>query len=226
MKEENLSGIVLRSFDYQDNQRIITLFTPDSGLIQLIVKGVSQKNLHLFSLTTVFTVGQYHFTRGRTDLYRYLDGTHLEFIPLRENLVHLKAAGAITKALLTSQLPGKTAPRLYQLTLAYLKQIPLFTDPLPLVLSFQLKLLKHDGLTHLKGPCSLCANEVTHLNKGQAFCYSHAGPSSYFFTQHEWDILLKLQDARQFQPLEQLNIEQILQEKINNYFFNRLQQQI
>ncbi|HSX03991.1 MAG TPA: DNA repair protein RecO [Rhabdochlamydiaceae bacterium] len=224
MKEENSEAIVLRSFDYQEHQRIITLFTPDSGLIQLIVKGINQKNLHLFSLTTVFCRGHYHFIRGRSDLYRYLDGSCLELLPLRDNLIHLRAAASITKALLHSQLPGKPSPRLYALTLAYLKQIPLFDDPAPLVVSYQLKLLKHDGLTHLRAPCSLCANEASHLNKGQALCLSHAVPDSFFFTHHEWSTLIELQDSRQFESLKQVAIGPHLQEKIENYFSNRIRQ--
>ncbi len=224
MKEENSEAIVLRSFDYQEHQRILTLFTPESGILQLIVKGLNQKNLHLFALTTVFCIGHYHFAHGRSDLYRYLDGTCLELLPLRENLRHLQAGAAIAKALLHSQMPGKPSPRLYALTLAYLKQIPHFENPAPLVSSYQLKLLKHDGLTHIRLPCSLCAMEASHLNRGQTFCYSHALPDSFFFTQSEWSALIELQDARQFEPLKQIALEPLLQEKIDHYFSNRIRQ--
>ena len=37
MQEEKIEGIVLRSQDYQERHRIITLFSPQ-GLISLIVK--------------------------------------------------------------------------------------------------------------------------------------------------------------------------------------------
>lgn len=225
MKEEKTEGIVLRSFDYQEHERIITLFTAQMGLITLIVKGINKKNSHLFTLTTPFCLGEYVFTRGRSDLYKYLDGTYLDYLPLRENLIHLRAAIAITKALCNSQLPGKAAPKLYALTMTYLRQIPLFTDPAPLIASYHLKLLKHDGLTHLRIPCSHCAQESSHIHKGESLCYRHAvSNESFFFTKDEWEILMGLQDTRQFKDLQLLPVGPLLQEKIENYFLNRINQ--
>lgn len=225
MKEEKTTAIVLRSFDYKEHQRIITIFTSEMGLINLIVKGINTKNSYLFSLTTPFTVGEYHFSKGRSELYQYLDGTHLETLPLRENLVHLRAASTIIKAVLASQLPGKPSPKLYLLTLTYLKQIPLFSDPAPLVASYHLKLLKHDGLTRLSAPCSLCAREPTHIHTGEAFCYTHASEKeSFFFTKGEWTLLMGLQDSRKFDLLQQLSVGELLQEKIESYFLNRIKQ--
>ena len=86
MHEEKTEGIVLRSQDYKERHRIITLFTP-LGLISLIVKGISRKNSHLLTLTTPFSHGEYIYRQGRSDLFRFHDGAVLDdHFDLRQSL--------------------------------------------------------------------------------------------------------------------------------------------
>ena len=106
--EEKHEGLVLRSLDYKDRQKIITLFTPTLGLISLIVKGITRKKTHLLTLTSPFTQGEYLFTIHRSDLYPFRDGTPLHTHHfLREQLSHIQAATTFAKALLSSQPPSK-----------------------------------------------------------------------------------------------------------------------
>ncbi len=144
---EKTEGIVLRSLDYKERERIVTLFTKEAGLISLIIKGLSKKNFHLLSLSTPFCCAEFIYTKGRSDLYRFQDGSLLEGYPLlRTKWNHLKTAASLTQNILHSQLPGKSAPLLYALFNTCLKQIAHFEDPAPLVASFTLKLLAHEGL--------------------------------------------------------------------------------
>ncbi|MDN3505876.1 MAG: DNA repair protein RecO [Simkaniaceae bacterium] len=192
--EETHEGLVLRSIDYKDRQKIITLYTPTRGLISLIVKGINRKKSHLLTLTSPFTKGEYHFQIGKSDLYTYRDGTPLStHNNLRQNLSHLQAATTLLKALLTSQLPGKPAPDLYALTNLYLKHIPSFSNPENLTASFHLKILLHDGHlspTHRQAP----------------------------FTQTEWETLLPLLSSRTLQPLRDLPPAPLLNQKIETFF--------
>lgn len=196
--EEKHEGLVLRSIDYKDRQKIITLYTPTRGLISLIVKNITRKKSHLLTLTSPFTKAEYHFLIGKSDLYTFCDGTPLAtHNNLRENLSHLQSATTLLKALLSSQLPGKPAPALYVLALTYLKHLPSFTNPETLSASFLLKLLMHDG----------------HLNPAHK-----ENP----FTQAEWDTLIPLLSARTLQPLRDLPPSPLLNQKIEIFFTQKI----
>lgn len=178
MREEKQEGIVLRSLDFKDREKIITLFTKERGLVSLIVKGITKKKSHLLTLTSPFTHGEYHYSIRRSDLYPFKDGTPITtHHTLRKSLAHIETATTIARSLLSSQLPGKAAPALYRLTLAYLKIVPEIEDPLALSTSFFLKLLLHDGHLTTMPTCSL---------------HSHTDR----FSAAEWLILSQLATAR------------------------------
>ncbi len=224
MLEEKSQGIVLRSIDYKDSQRIISLFTYEQGLISIIVKGISRKNLRLLALTAPFTEIETVYKKGRSDLYLFADGSILDdHLELRKSLECLTTAGHLAHAILTSQLPGKPVPELYLLFRAYFKQIATFTDPSPLVPSFQLKLLKHEGLLALAAYCNHCTHQAAHfLRKGESLCANHRFSDLFAFSLEEWALLLKLNSAEQFSHLRTNPVPAALKQKINTYFQARI----
>ena len=58
----------------------------------------------------------------------------------------MDSASALAQAILSSQMPLKPAPALYALLLSYVKHLPQFAQPAPLLSSFYLKTLLHEGL--------------------------------------------------------------------------------
>jgi len=211
-------GLVLRSFPYKDRQKIITLFTPTRGLISLIVKGITQKKIHLLTLTSPFTQGEYHFHIGRSELYSFRDGSPIQTNhALRQRLPSIEAATLIAKALLDSQMPHKAAPNLYKLTLAYLAQIPQHENPTTLIASFLLKLLKYEGHLSLH-PCTRCGQTASHLHLGESYCQSHAPVRAHPFTLQEWSVLQTLTEARSFSALKEASIEPTLYQTIQKIF--------
>lgn len=151
VKEEKAEGIVLRSQEFQEKKRIISLLTSSSGLIQLVVAGLSERRSHLFALTTPFTIGEYHYWEGRSNLYRFTEGTVLdEQLFLREKLAYLETAGAMAKWLLDYLLPN--APDLvpYLLLKSFIKQIPHFEEKKLLLATFFIKMLQHEGALDLQ----------------------------------------------------------------------------
>lgn len=223
MHEEKTEGIVLRSQDYKERHRIITLFSPQ-GLISLIVKGISRKNARLLTLTTPFNHGEYIFCQGRSDLFRFHDGTILnDHLDLRQNLRSLQAAGALANAILTSQMIGKPAPALFALYKSYHKQIRGFDDPAPLLASFYLKLLKHEGLLSLSPNCTSCkAGTAQALDNGESFCSLHAGQGAISFSSSEWERLLSLEGVLQFSTLRSLDLSPLFLKKIQALFLSRI----
>ncbi len=200
---EETEGIVLKSIDFKDHERIITIFTRDLGIASLIVKGVRGGNLQKLAITTPFCQVEFLYSRGKSELLRYHDSTVLhEHHELRTQYAHLEAAGLMAKAILQFQLPGTPAPTLYALFERYLKKIPEFPNPLPLTTSFLLKML------HLEG---LISED------------SHDGRITSTFTSAEKEILKELIQSRSFQKLSQLPVTPEFAKKISDFFASRIQ---
>ncbi len=224
MKQEKTEGIVLRSFDYKERGRIITVFSSDYGMIDLVASSLSKKKSYLLSLTSPFSQGEFIFTRGKSTLYRFQDGTLINpHAVLRQKLSSLNAASQLIQAIILSQLPGKPALALYQMLLSYLKKAALFEDPSPLIASFYLKLLKHEGLLHLQKKCAYCDQLAHGLNQGASVCSTHQSNDSLMVTSEEWNHLFILSEARQFPVLHHISVPLSLLEKIEHYFKNSLQ---
>lgn len=218
MQEEKTEGIVLKAMDYKERHRIITLFTPQ-GLMSLIVRGISRKNARLLSLTTPFCLGEYLYRKGSSELMGFRDGSIIDdHLGLRQELKSLQVAGALANAILTSQMPGKSAPSLYALYKSYHKQIPHFSDPHILLASFYLKLLKHEGLLMLR------SQEET----SSVFCESESlysmkdALSEFHFSAVDWALLLTLDEAQQFSALKGLQLSPLLSQKIATLFQSRI----
>ena len=218
-REQQIEGLVLRSIDYKDNARIITLFTLTHGLISLIVKKISPKKTELLILTSPLTHAKYHVISSRSDLYRFHDGALINaHLDLRKKLAHITSAATFAKALLRSQLPEKPAPMLYQMTLTYLQRLPSFDDPTALCASFYLKLLKHDGHLSLNTQCTVCTNPPIHLHLGEPYCSTHVPFHTHPLTSSEWAIMQKLTEARSFSILAKLQVSKELYQKIQSMF--------
>jgi DNA repair protein RecO (recombination protein O) len=191
MLEEKEEGIVLRSFDFKERDKIITLLTENSGVVTLIVKGINRKNQEKLSLCSPFSQGEYIFQRGRLDLYKYVDGSLIDpHLFLRENLEKLSTAGQFVQDIMHSQLPEKPAPLLYRLLSVYLKQLKKNPPLAPLAASFRLKLLKHEGALCLSDP---------------------------IFTETERPILQFLLTMMRFEELENVALPANLDQKISFY---------
>ncbi|MCB1084774.1 MAG: DNA repair protein RecO [Chlamydiia bacterium] len=147
MNELSIEGIVLRATPFKENDRIVTLFTPEFGVMSLYVKNLSRKKPTLTNLTTPLARGEFVFSKGRSDLFRFLDGTLIDLHrDLRRSYAHLEVGGKMVQSILATQMPGKSAPALYRLLALYLKALSTFSRPETLGASFMLKLLKHEGL--------------------------------------------------------------------------------
>lgn len=147
MQQDHSKAIVLRSFPFKENQKIVTVFSEHFGILSILVKGISSKKSSIHSLCELFCEGEFVFSKGRSNLNQLMDGSLLNLhLPLRDKLSYLKTAASMTNVLLKSQCPETPAPHLYALLSAFLKQIPMFSIQETLLGCFYLKLLKHEGI--------------------------------------------------------------------------------
>ena len=205
MKACKSEGIVLKSYAYKDRERVIHLFTPDRGIVHLIVKNLSVKNPQRVNLTTPLCRGEYVYYQGKSEIYRFVEGSILNLhLALRASLKLLKLSANMLHTIHASQLPQKPSPKLYQLLLSYLKKLPL--SPESLWMSFHLKLLKQEGLLSFQKP---------------DIRFAH---TSYSLNEEEWLVFILLLEGRDFSLLEGLSPPKSLREKIENVL--RLQHSI
>jgi DNA repair protein RecO (recombination protein O) len=212
MTEEKTEGLLLQSIPYLGTQTILKIFTPEQGLLSLIVKkGIFQP----------FCIGEWVYIEKAQGLYPLKDASIFEyFVELRNDFKTLSSAGKIGRALLQSQLPGKGG-NLYALAVAYFKKLSQFSHPETLVSSFLLKLLMHDGLLSLKDTCSECGEKASILTQGESFCRKHSSTESIFFSEEEFFLAHQLTFTKTFQTLQALEISKTLQDKIEKLFENR-----
>ncbi|MDJ0652337.1 MAG: DNA repair protein RecO [Simkaniaceae bacterium] len=172
MNDEKTEGIVLKAVPFEENDRILSLFSPDQGIVTLYVRGLSKKKPTLVNLTTPLCRAEFLFRKGRSNLYRFIDGTILDLhLPLRRSYRHLEYAGKMLQAILKSQMPGKNAKKLYHLLSSYLKKLSEASFPETLWASFVLKLLKHEGLLVFDETCLRCEeNAASHISEGESLC--------------------------------------------------------
>ncbi len=219
MQTEKTEGIALKTVPYKDGQKILTIFAEKRGLTTLLVKRLSLKRMHLFSGTNLFSLSEFVYFKGKSDIY-YLQDLSLirEHSFLREELNYIEQAALMARALLDSQLPNKKAPALYALFKKYILKIPAFKNELTLSYSFMLKLLIHEGLLHLTGSCSSCQNTARYIVRGELLCPLHAPSYALSFSSLEMESLKLLAHSRTFENLKSLQLSKSLQDKIWRMF--------
>ena len=144
---EKVEGVTLLAKSFGENNKIISVFTKEKGLISLMIKRLSQKKSSLFALASPFCVGEFVYKVGKGDIYTILDAAILkENFELRSSFETIECAAKMTRAILNSQMPHKSAPAVYMLLKAYLGNLWQFERPQTLLASFYLKILLHEGL--------------------------------------------------------------------------------
>ena len=143
----NTEAIVLKSVDFRDHQKVVTLFTPEHGIISMFASNLSSKNLHKMTLCSPLTRASYILHKGNKDLYKMKDGTLIDgHFELRNSIEKLTAGLEMIKLIDSSQFPHKGVPALYQLLRSYLKELKSTKNCTALLISYCLKLLIHEGV--------------------------------------------------------------------------------
>lgn len=205
-----IEGIVLKSFPFKENDRILTLFSPE-GILKFFVKGSKKTLLPLLPLVTPFTVAEYFYLPREGGLHRFQEGSLLQQnLAIRDRFATLEAAEEMAQALIRSQLTGKPAPHLYQLFRLCLEALSHAPLPALIASTFLVKTLKHEGALSLSSHCSLCQKpliERVFRYGGERRCSSHAPPEALFTTIEEEACITQLAHLRSFAELPTLITE-------------------
>ncbi len=144
--EIKTDAVVLRAVDYQENDKILTLFSPTLGRITVGAKGVKKPKAKLGFATQPFCFAEYVLAEkgGRyTMTGAYL---HESFFSLRADILRFYAACAIVEVCLTVLYERESHEGLFIALIEGLKGLSLADEePAEAVISFVLVALRESG---------------------------------------------------------------------------------
>jgi DNA repair protein RecO (recombination protein O) len=123
MPAATITAIVLRSVNYRDNDRMLTLLSPQLGRVEVLSRGCRRPKSPLLCASDLFCTGEYVlFTQGDRSL---LTGCTLKdsFYPLRLDLPRLSCGVYMLNLCEAAAQPGEESPELFLLLLKSLHRL-------------------------------------------------------------------------------------------------------
>lgn len=158
MALEKATGLVIRSMNYGENDKIITIFTKEHGKITAMAKGARNTKSAYLGATQLFSYCDFVYYSGRS--FAYLNQVALKesFHKLRNDLDKLAKAAYMTEAVYQSFEDYQADEQVLRLmlNLLYFLHEDMAEDEGVLLLTFQLKLLTYLGFAPHLDQCSHC----------------------------------------------------------------------
>jgi DNA repair protein RecO (recombination protein O) len=162
--EVKTEAIVLKTVDYKDNDKILTLFSPDLGRITAGAKGVKKQKAKLSFAAQPFCFAEYILAEkgGRyTVTGAYL---HESFFSLRYDIVRFYAACALAEICLTLLYENESYQGLFIALIEGLKALSLAEeDAAEAVIAFVIVALRECGYPLDLGYAEECDGDIGEL---------------------------------------------------------------
>jgi len=220
MALSKVEGITLFSLPLKEKSKIIKVYTLEKGLLSFVVNHISRKNSEMISFCSPCTYSEIVYLDKNKELLTTKEITIKNlYLSLRDSLKKLEAAICITKSTLASQQENKQNNVLFYMIEKYLTKIASSTNPIAYCCSFQLKLLKLEGLLNLTYKCSSCDALSQAISRGESFCTRHCY-DGIAFDNHEFKKLFLLAEAKKFSEIDNIQVSKILEQKIQKLFLH------
>ena len=116
-------AIVLHTADYRENDRMLSLLSPEQGQLDALCRGCKKPQSPLMSAAQPFAYGEYvlYQAKGRMTVtsFQLIDS----FYPLREDYERLRYAACMLEILHVQALPGESSEKLFLLLARSLKRL-------------------------------------------------------------------------------------------------------
>lgn len=163
MPNETLNGIVLRTTDYRESDRILNVFTREKGLVAVTSRGCRKQSSKLAAFSNQFCYGEMEVYERAGKLYLSNATIEQSFYSIRESYEQLLSATQIIKI----------SERVLSREIANIEMFPLlFTclsliaygdnDPRDIELCYLVKMLKFSGYGPVLTRCVVCGRDVSH----------------------------------------------------------------
>lgn len=154
-------GMVIRTVDYRDNDRILTLFTAESGRVDAKARNCRKATSPLLGCTQPFTYGEYQLFYHKNK-YIIDQGEVLEsFYPLREDVEKYAAASLCASLCLEGVQAEERNEDIFSLlyhTLSFLTYGD--SDPGDLTAAFLIRFLALSGFRPAINQCAACGRDL------------------------------------------------------------------
>lgn len=181
-------GIVIKTMDYGEESKIVTIFTKDHGKISLMARGAKKTRSRISSVTQIFSYGEYIFYPGKQMGTLNQGDIQYRFIDILQDID--KTAYAAYLVELVDRLTEKSEPNSFLFTqlLSSLEHINAGKDMEIITRVFEMKMLLISGYRPHLHSCAICGNEEG-LN---AFSIRHGG---LICNQHKEEMAITLQEG-------------------------------
>lgn len=211
-----IEAIVLHTIPFQDSHLIATLFTREMGLCKAIGSFSRLPKNALFGSLTPLNHIEIMFRPSKNDLFKIESASILNaYASIRKDYDLLHQACSMLNSLMKFQFPHKPAPILFELLKSYLSLIADSKSPEAILSSFQLKLLRHEGLLSVTDQCRACGatpNEIS-IEDGRTICATHTTHEKRL-TEEETAYFYALSLATSIKLLKEIEIPTTLPPKV------------
>ena len=186
MIQTERTAIVLRTADYKEYDRMLTLFSPTRGLVEAASRGCRRPRSHLLSASQPFALGDFELfeKNGRATVTGF---TLIEnFYALRKDYDRLRCGFWLLSLCEAVLQPGQAAQSLFMLLLHTLSRLNFTDQPLrPLLAGFLVNFAACEGFRPRLRHCVVCGRELGgeepagfDLREGGLVCAEHAKPGT------------------------------------------------
>jgi len=152
-------AIVIRSREYGEADRLVTLFAREKGKINALAKGVRKPTSSQRAGTQLFTYADFLLHQGKT-LDTITQAQPRESFPhIWSDLDRTLAASGMAELLDISTANKQPEPELFTLTLTFLFMLK-FLDPYIALAGYALKLLGQQGYLPSMDSCTGCGRDL------------------------------------------------------------------
>ncbi|UJF35085.1 DNA repair protein RecO [Paenibacillus hexagrammi] len=157
----SLQGIVLRSMDYGEGNKIISLFTPELGKVSLMARGAKKVKSRHAAVTQLFTYGDFVFFKAGGQMGTLNHGEIVEaHHKLREDLYMSAYASYLVE--MTDRMLGdeEGSAYLFEQLKAGLTAIESEKDMQIVVHLYEMKMFELAGYLPVTDACAACGNHM------------------------------------------------------------------
>jgi DNA repair protein RecO (recombination protein O) len=182
---QKCEGIVIRSTDYGETNKIVTLYTREWGKIGVMARGAKKPNSRLSSITQLFTHGYFLVQRG-TGLGNVQQGETITSLrSIGEDIFLTAYASYIVELTDKCTEEKKPNPFHFELLFQTLNYLNEGYDPDVLMNIYEMKMLNVMGLYPVLNQCSVCGSTDGHfsfsIREGGFICHRCLSKDPYHF---------------------------------------------
>lgn len=152
-------GVVVRTTDYGEGNKIVVLYTEEAGKLALMARGAKKARSRHAAVTQLFTLGEYVFYR-RAGMGTLNSGEIVRSRALLRSDIEKTAYAAYAVELVDRLTEdGEASPALFRQLNAALDGIEAGKDAGVITTIFELKMLRFAGYSPVLSHCVHCADE-------------------------------------------------------------------